>query len=213
MRSRRTFQILLLSDNVKNESIVSGFGTFSESDHSWEKWNCFMKCPETIAFSFTVLFLKSFRVTSIQHSIIFHNIYQLVIKRPPCACTRHHKLYYVIAVGCSDCLSSCGERKNRTRSYLLAEAWGTPLWHLHCVVLRSFYVRACVALRCSTVCYGLLRCVALRNFYVRTCVALRCVALPIAGNRALFFLLWLIFKSYLLFSGKLHIFTIFPSPF
>jgi len=164
MRSRRTFQILLLLyfrrhiiRQRKKRKHRFWIRDIFRKRRSWEKWNCFMKCTETIAFSFMVLFLKSFRVTSIQHSIIFHNIYQLVIKPPPHAYRHHDELYYFIAVGCSDWLSSCGERKNRTCSYLIAETCGTPLRHLRCVTEFLGSNRKC--LRCGTVSY-----VALRNF-------------------------------------------------
>ena len=124
-----------------------------------------MKCPETIAFSFTVLFLKSFRVTSIQHSIIFHNIYQLVIKRPPRACTRHHELYYVIAVSCR--LAANGKIE------LVSICLRNGL--LRCVALRNFFVRACVALCCVAVRFVTMCCVAEFLRKSLCCVTLRCV--------------------------------------
>ena len=168
-------------NNIKNESIVSGFETFSESDHSWEKWNFFMKCTETIALSFTVLFLESFRVTSIQHSIIFHNIYQLVIKRPPRAYTCHDELYYVIAVDCSDWLSSCGERKKIELFPICLRNAVTAL-ALRCVT--EFHGSNGKCLRCVAVRFVTLRCVA--EFFTQCLInyVRACVALPIAGNLA-----------------------------
>jgi len=157
MRSRRTFQILLLlyfSRRIFKQHKKRKH-RFWIRDMFWKRpqlgeMKLFHEMPRNnrvlfygIDFEIFQSDINTTQYNFSQHLSVGHQTTSTCLHTPSRTILRH----------CSQ-LSSCGERKNRTRFYLLAERFVT----LRCIAEFFRKSLCCIMLRCSTVCYDVLRC-------------------------------------------------------